>query len=290
MFGISFDYPFHLYTFQLDDYFTRGSEYTPRTEGVDHVSRMVEIQNIHQAIGHMCLSSKTIEPPEAMIVAPPSLNRASAFSMCFLEEIPDYDLPMDLGDGPDGVILPNTYMDAMDMISAGSILDVAPCGPHSSFDMFGVSMIDSDAVTLYDACTDAMDMIGTGRILDATPPRPRSVFYMFRISMLEINDDNGIVATNIIHNTISIEGVSDSVDPPLYFDTMPRFVTHFDDISDGNNNMSIFEYFPVSQHFPLITPPAPTTHIYDVDDVGDTESKCDFDTKDRKFTPITNST
>ena len=218
----------------------------------------------------MCLSSETIETPEAMIVAPLSPDRASAFSMCFPEEIPDYDLPMDLGDGPDGVILPNTYMDTMDMISIGRILDASPCGPHYAFNMFRVSMIDSDAVTRYDACIDA-DMIDTGHILDATPPRPCSIFDMFGISMLEINDDNGIVVTNIIHNTVSVMGASDSVDPPLSFNTMSGFVTRFDDISNGNNDMSIFEYLPMSQHFPLITPPAPTTHIYDVDDVGDTD-------------------
>ena len=86
-----------------------------------------------------------------------------------------------------------------------------------------------------------MDMIGTGRILDAAPPGPCSVFYMFRISMLEIDDDDGLVATDIIHNTIFVEGASNSVDPPLSFDTMSGFVTHFDDISDGNNDMSIFE-------------------------------------------------
>ena len=52
----------------------------------------------------------------------------------------------------------------------------------------------------------------------------------------------------------------------------------------------------MSQHFPFITPPAPTTHIYDIDDVGDTndplgcQSECDSDTEDRKVTPITGST
>ena len=133
---------------------------------------MVEVQGIQQALGQMCLSSETIEKPEAMIVAPSSPDRAIMFSMCFLEEIPDYDLPMDLGDGPDGVILPGTYMDEIDMIGTDIILDAAPRGPHFSFDMFGVSMIDVDDVTLYDACTDAMDMIGTSRILDASPPGP----------------------------------------------------------------------------------------------------------------------
>ena len=31
MFGIPFDYPLRTYTFQLANYFTRGSEYAPRT-------------------------------------------------------------------------------------------------------------------------------------------------------------------------------------------------------------------------------------------------------------------
>ena len=58
------------------------------------------------------------------------------------------------------------------MIGTGHILDTAPHGPHYAFDMFGVSMINTDDVILYDACTDAMDMIGTGRILDAPSLRP----------------------------------------------------------------------------------------------------------------------
>ena len=192
------------------------------------------------------------------------------FSMCFPEEIPDYDLPMDLGDETDGVTLPDTYMDEMDMIGTGRILDTAPRWPHYAFDMFGVSMIDSDAVTLYDACTDTMDMIGTGRILDASPPWPRFTFDVFGISILEFDGD-GLVATNITHDTVSVEGASDSVDPPFSFDTMSGFVTRFDDFSDDNNDMSIFKYFPVSQHFPLIAPPAPAAHVCDVNDMGDTD-------------------
>ncbi|RVW91813.1 putative mitochondrial protein [Vitis vinifera] len=62
--------------------------------------------------------------------------------------------------------------------------------------------------------------------------------------------------------------------------------------------MSIFKYLPVSQHFPLIAPPTPTSHICDVDDVGDTDdplsgqSECDSDsdTEDRKVSPISGST
>ena len=216
------------------------------------------------------------------------------FSMCFLEEVPDYDLPMDLGDGPDGVILFDTYMDAMDMIGTSRILDTAPRGPHYALDMFGVSLINTNNVTLYDACIDAMDMIGTGRILDASSPRPRSTFDVFGISMREFDGD-GLVATDITHDTVSVEGASDSVDPPLSFDTMSEFVTRFDDISDGNNDMIIFEYFLVSQHFPLIAPPVPIAHVCDVDDVGDTDdplggkSESNYDIEDRKVTRISGS-
>ena len=293
--GVPFDYPLRPYTFQVIDYFTRGLEHAPHTEGFDHVSEMAEIQGIQQALRQMCLSSKTTGPPEAMIVAPPSPDRASVFSMYFLEEVPDYDLPMDLGDDIDGVTLPDTYMDEMDMIGTGRILDTAPHGPHSAFDMFGVSMINTDNVTLYDACTDAMDMIGTGRILDASSPRPRSAFDVFGISMLEFDGD-GLVATDITRDTVSVEGASDSVDPPISFDTMSWFVTRFDDISDGNNDMIIFEYLLVSQHFPLIAPPVPIAHVYDVDDVGDTDdplggkSESNSDTEDKKVTPVFGNT
>ena len=41
--GVPFDYPLRPYTFQSADYFTRGSEYAPHIEGVDHVSKMAEI-------------------------------------------------------------------------------------------------------------------------------------------------------------------------------------------------------------------------------------------------------
>ena len=156
-------------------------------------------------------------------------------------------------------------------------------------------MINIDNVTLYYACTDAMDMIGSGRIMDASSPRPRSAFDVFGISMLEFDGD-GLVATDITHDTVSVEGASDSVDPPLSFDTMFGFVTRFDDISDGNNYMSIFVYLLVSHHFPLIAPPVPIAHVCDVDDEGDTDdplggkSESNSNTKDRKVTPVSGST
>ena len=88
--------------------------------------------------------------------------------------------------------------------------------------------------------------------------------------MLKFNGDE-LVATHITHDTVSVKGASDSVGPPLSFDTMSGFVIRFDDFFDGNNDMSIFEYLPVSQHFPLIAPPAPAVHVCYVDDMGDTD-------------------
>ncbi|RVW58211.1 Transposon Tf2-12 polyprotein [Vitis vinifera] len=283
MSGIPFDYPLRPYTFQLADYFIRGSEHTPRTEGTVHIPETVEIQDIQQALGQIHLDTGTTEAPGAMIVTPPSPDRASMFSMCFPEEVPDYDLPMDLGYGTD----------EMDMIGIGRIFDAAPHGPHTVFDMFGVFVLETDEDdSIPDAYTDDMDFIGIGRILDAAPHGPLSAFDISGVSVL---DDESVLDV-VTSDFASVEGASDSVDPPLSFDTMSGFVTRFDDISDGNNDMSIFEYLNVSQHFPLIAPPAPTTHIYDVDDVGDTDdplggqSECDSDTEDRKVTPISSST
>ena len=50
LFGVPFDYPLSPYTFQLADYFTRGSEHAPYIEGVDRVPKAVEIQGIQQAL------------------------------------------------------------------------------------------------------------------------------------------------------------------------------------------------------------------------------------------------
>ena len=175
----------------------------------------------------MCFSFETTEAPSAMIVAPPSMGRASVFSMCFPEKVPDYNLPMDLGDDIYVVTLPDTYIDKMDMIGIGHILDAAPREPYSAFHMFAVFVIDFEDVTLYDACADAMDMIDTSHILNVAPPGPHSIFDMFGIFMLEIDDDDVLVVTDIIHNTVSVEGAFDSMDPRLYFDTMYGFVTPF---------------------------------------------------------------
>ena len=44
--GISFDYPLPPYIFRLVDYFIKGSKHVPYMEGIDHISKIVEIQDI----------------------------------------------------------------------------------------------------------------------------------------------------------------------------------------------------------------------------------------------------
>ena len=217
------------------------------------------------------------------------------FFLCFPEIVFDYDILMNTMIDVDGVTLPDACTDEMDMIGVGRILDAVPHSPHSDFDLFRVSMIDTDDVTLYDVCTNEMDMIGTGRILDAAPHEPRSALDMFGAFMLEIDDDDSV--TVVTPDVITIEGAFDSVDPPFSFDTMSGFVTHFDDvIGRSNNDMSVFEYSPMSLHFPLIVPPTPTTYIHDVDDVRvpdgllSDQSDFDLDSEERKVTPVSNST
>ena len=214
--GILFDYPLYPYTFHLADYFIKGLEHVPHIEGIDHISKTMEIQDIQQALGQMHLSYGITEGFDAVIVAPSSPNRANMFSICFPDEVFDYRLLVDFGGGIDGVTLDDAYIDEIDMIGIGRILDTASHGSHSSFDMFRVSMLEMDG-----------------------------------------NDFITDVATL---NFTFVEGASDIVDPPLSFDSMFGFITRYDVISDGNNNdMSIFEYLPVSQNFPLITPQALTT-------------------------------
>ena len=159
----------------------------------------------------MHLSYGITEGFDVVIVTPSSSDWANMFSICFPNEVFDYGLLMDSRGGTDGVTLDDAYTDEMDMIGIGCILDAAPHGLHFAFDLFGVSMLESDG------------------------------------------DD---FITNVAtHDFTSIEGVSNPVDPLFYFDSMSRFVTRYDVMSDGNNNdMSIFEYLPMSQHFPLIAP------------------------------------
>ncbi|RVW43548.1 Transposon Ty3-I Gag-Pol polyprotein [Vitis vinifera] len=176
--GIPFDYPLRPYTFRLADYFIRGSKHVPRGEGINHISKIVEIQDIQQALGQMHFSYGITKGSDAMIVAPSSPRQANMFSICFPDEDFEYGLFVDSRSGPNGVTLDDAYIDEMDMIGIGHILDTTPHRPHSAFDMFSVSMLEIDG-----------------------------------------NDSITDVAT---YGFISVERVSNPVDPPLSLTLCPE--------------------------------------------------------------------
>ena len=68
--------------------------------------------------------------------------------------------------------------------------------------------------------------------------------------MLDFNGD-GLVATDITHETVFVEGASDSMDPPFSFDTMSEFVIRFDDIFDSNNEHEYFRVYAYVKTFPF---------------------------------------
>ena len=107
---------------------------------------------------------------------PQSLDRASLFSMCFLEEFTYYDLLMDPEEGTDDVTPYDACVEEMDMIGIGRILYIAPHKPHYTFDLFEVSIFETDGATPHDAYVAEMDRIGTSCILDVAPHMPPFCF------------------------------------------------------------------------------------------------------------------
>ena len=49
--GVPFYYPFRLHTFQLTDYFVKGSDHAPHMEGIVCISKAVEVQDFQQTLG-----------------------------------------------------------------------------------------------------------------------------------------------------------------------------------------------------------------------------------------------
>ena len=66
-----------------------------------------------------------------------------------------------------------------------------------------------------------------------------------------------------------VVGESDSVDPPLSFDVLSRFVSRSDDVlAFSSMDLSIFEYSPVSfiDDIDACAPHSPTSQVHDIDD------------------------
>ncbi|RVW68045.1 hypothetical protein CK203_065042 [Vitis vinifera] len=111
---------------------------------------------------------------------------------------------------------------------------------------------------------------------------------------------DGVVPSNeyIDEMLAMIEGASNFVDPPLSFDVLSGFVSHFDDIHDSSfMDLSIFEYMPVSYDITLSAPSSPTSQIFDIGDEiaqhdldDDSSSASDLDLIDKRVSPAIDDT
>ena len=190
--SIPFDYPIRPYTFNLTDYFVRGLEVQPRVKemGVND-STVDELQHIFY---QMQMGDETLHMLASMMIIPPFPDRASLFSLCYLDETIDYGVVIEPTDITDGVVPHDQYHDEMDMLGINQFLDAVQREPFSPLEFFRVSVIEIAEE-------------------DQTVPTPKlSAFVIPTIDMYE-----GIVG--------QIEGVSNSVDPPfhltLYRDLSP---------------------------------------------------------------------
>ena len=193
--SIPFDYPIRPYTFNLTDYFVRGLEVQPRVKemGVND-STVDELQHIFY---QMQMGDETLHMLASMMIIPPFPDRASLFSLCYLDETIDYGVVIEPTDITDGVVPHDQYHDEMDMLGINQFLDAVQREPFSPLEFFRVSVIE---------------IIEEDQIVPA-PELP--TFVVPTIDMYE-----GIIGP--------VEGTSDFVDSPLSFDILSGFVTYSD--------------------------------------------------------------
>ena len=62
------------------------------------------------------MGDETLDVSASMMITPPSLDRASLFSFCFLDETNDYGVVIEPADMIDGVVPHDEYHDEMDLL------------------------------------------------------------------------------------------------------------------------------------------------------------------------------
>ncbi|KAL6316583.1 hypothetical protein AAG906_018838 [Vitis piasezkii] len=139
-----FNYSIQPYRMSLVNYFVKGSDIQPRIEEIDsvvHTDREIELQHLfHQ----LQLSDGVPSTSVSMEITPPSPDRASLLSLCFLEEVTDDGVVVDPTEMIDGVVPYDECQDEMDMMTVSQITSIVKLHPVSPFDMFGVSTIKND--------------------------------------------------------------------------------------------------------------------------------------------------
>ena len=114
LFDITFDYPLHPYTFNLSDYFMRGSEIQPYIEKIGVEDSIVD--EFQHVLHQMQMGDETLSALASVTITPPSLDRANLFFLCFPKKTIDYGVVIELADMIDGVVPNDEYRDEMDML------------------------------------------------------------------------------------------------------------------------------------------------------------------------------
>nr|CAN75826.1 hypothetical protein VITISV_012550 [Vitis vinifera] len=232
---IPFNYLVHPYTFNLADYFVRGSKIQPRVEEIGVGDSTVD--ELQHMLHHMQMGDDTPSVSNSVMIAPPSPDRASLFSLCFPDETTNYGVVIELADMIDGVVPHDEYHDEMDMLGISQFLDAVQRELFSSLDLFRVSVIE---------------------IVEENQTAPTPELPAFVIPTIDMYE-----------GTISpIERVSKSVDPPFSFDILSGFVTCSDYVSnDSVMDLNFYEYSFVSCNDVLsLGPYSSTSQILDIDD------------------------
>ena len=232
---IPFNYLVHPYTFNLADYFVRGSKIQPRVEEIGVGDSTVD--ELQHMLHHMQMGDDTPSVSNSVMIAPPSPDRASLFSLCFPDETTNYGVVIELADMIDGVVPHDEYHDEMDMLGISQFLDAVQRELFSSLDLFRVSVIE---------------------IVEENQTAPTPELPAFVIPNIDIYE--GIIGP--------VEEASDSMDPSLSFDILSGFVTCSDYVSnDSVMDLNFYEYSFVSCNDVLsLGPYSSTSQIFDIND------------------------
>ena len=155
------------------------------------------VDELQHMFYQMQMGDETLHMLASMMIIPPFPDRASLFSLCYLDETIDYGVVIEPTDITNGVVPHDQYHDEMDMLGINQFLDAVQHEPFSPLELFRVSVIE---------------IIEEDQIVP-TPELP--TFVVPTIDMYE-----GIIGP--------VEGASDFVDSPLSFDILSRFVTYSD--------------------------------------------------------------
>ncbi|RVW13593.1 hypothetical protein CK203_091933 [Vitis vinifera] len=165
------------------------------------------VDELQHQFHHLQLEDKTSGAPISVMIAHSSPDQASFLSLCFPEETTDYGVVIEPTEVIDGVVPHDEYRDEMDMMSMSQISKMVQPEPASPFDLFRVSAIE---------VTEEIQTVLTPELMEDV-----------------------IVGDELCEDTFSfIEGASESVDLPLSFDILSRFISYSNDIFDIDDEIA----------------------------------------------------